>query len=53
MAEFGPLAYRRAAARTSAAGTPVVASKASGECSGRATKSRHSLKLLVSQRSAT
>ena len=53
MAELGPAAYSRAAARTSAAGTPVTASKASGEFSGRATKARQSLKLFVSQRSAT
>jgi len=53
MAELGPAAKSRAAARSSAAGTPVTGSKASGEFSGRATNSRHSLKLLLSQRSAT
>ena len=31
MAPLPPVAYRRAAARTSAAGTPVIASIASGE----------------------
>ena len=35
------------------AGTPVTASKASGEFSGRATNSRQSLKLCVSQRWST
>jgi hypothetical protein len=31
MAPLPPVAYRRAAARTSAAGTPVISSMASGE----------------------
>ncbi len=48
-----PLANSRAAARRSAAGTPVTASMASGELTGRATNSRHSLNDLGSQRAAT
>ena len=59
MFEYGSACFQLAivlagaAALTSAAGTPVVASNASGEFSGRLTNSRQSSKLLDSQRSAT
>ncbi|MCY1523115.1 hypothetical protein D9M68_580010 [compost metagenome] len=53
MEPLPPVAYSRAAPRTDCAGTPVISSIASGEFSGRDTKSRHSLKDLASQRAAT
>ncbi len=47
------VAYRRAAWRSSSAGTPQAALRASGEFSGRETKSRQISVLCGSQRSAT
>ena len=52
MALFGPAAYSRAASRTRAAGTPVIASVASGAWRGSAMKAFHSWYDFVSQRSS-
>ena len=51
MALFGPAAYRRAASRTFAAGTPLIASVASGAWRGSAMKAFHLAHDFVSQRS--
>ena len=53
MAPLPPVAYRRAAPRTSSAGTPVTSAMASGEFFGCDTKSRHFWNGPGSQRSAT
>jgi hypothetical protein len=53
MALLPPLAYRRAARRTRSAGTPVIASKASGELRSSDTNAFHLANDSGSQRSAT
>ncbi len=53
MAALPPVAYRRAAARRSAAGTPVISSVASGLYSGEEMKEAQVAKSSGSQRSAT
>ena len=49
---FGPAAYRRAASRTRAAGTPEIDSVASGEWRGSAMNSFHSRQESTSQRAS-
>jgi len=53
MAPLPAVAYRRAARRTRSAGTPVIASEASGELRSSATNAFHLANESGSQRSAT